>query len=593
MKRLFHFLIFILIIGVWSFFVPPVEASCNLKYIGSVPTGPSPPNPLQERICSIDAGTVEGADIAANEASTTNTSVIMLMSTSITINASGATLAAGSVISTDGTSSLNIAGGSYLGGNGLWIDDADADGWALTDFTLYAATASARRRLGLMRSVTTADCSDTTYNTGNTCSYGDGADGAVTISTYKNINTDTIASGRSYADGIAYRVTAPADSATSVSRDSVNDTISNGIAAGDDVLLINLQGTTTDFADVGNYEIMTVSAVSASTITFTTAITKSFNGTSAANQKVIIQRVPNYTNFTVDNTINFGTSGWDGLTTTPTGTAGYHSGIIALRATGTVTVNGVINANGMGYRGGARGDATYTFGRGGEAFCGLGGSTAGGSGAAGAGHNTASGVGGAGSCGGGGGSFNTTTAGAGSASSGGSGGGGANVGGGGGGGYGSIGYRGHDESNGTSGTDGGTNASGNGGKGATIRGGGGGGGTFGSSTLTTFLLGVGGGGGGRATIYNGGTGGNGGGIVYISAATVTLNSAIAIASNGASGEAGGAVTAGGGGGGSGGSIYIKSDNILSSPPVLITGGTGSLTGNDGGNGGSGRSYYTQ
>jgi len=110
---------------------------------------------------------------------------------------------------------------------------------------------------------------------------GDGADGAVSITTAKNINTDTIAGGRSYADGIAYRVVAPADGASSVARHSGSVTLSNGIAAGDEVLLINLNASSGDTADVGSYEVIGVSSITASTVTFTQAITKSYDGTTA------------------------------------------------------------------------------------------------------------------------------------------------------------------------------------------------------------------------------------------------------------------------------------------------------------------------
>ena len=68
---------------------------------------------------------------------------------------------------------------------------------------------------------------------------GDGTDGALAPTGTFNLNTST-SGGRTYADGIAYHVTAPADSATSVTRVSGTDT--NGIVAGDELLLINLQG---------------------------------------------------------------------------------------------------------------------------------------------------------------------------------------------------------------------------------------------------------------------------------------------------------------------------------------------------------------
>ncbi|MBI4058010.1 hypothetical protein HY405_01715 [Candidatus Microgenomates bacterium] len=209
----------------------------------------------------------------------------------------------------------------------------------------------------------------TASSTSGSPSVGDGADGAVTISTSKNINADTIVGGRSYADGIAYRVIAPADSATSVSRYSGSDTLSNGIAAGDDVLLINLQGTSSDNADVGNYEIMTVDSVSASSITFTAAITKSYDGTTASNQSVVVQRVPNYTDVTLSSSGALSASSWEGLTTTPTGAAGYLTGIVVFKASGTLSVGTgtSISVSSDGYRGGPE-KTSCTYSNQGESY---------------------------------------------------------------------------------------------------------------------------------------------------------------------------------------------------------------------------------
>ena len=185
---------------------------------------------------------------------------------------------------------------------------------------------------------------------------GDGTDGALTPTGTFNLNTDT-SGGRSFADGIAYRVVAPADAASSVTRFSGSDTLSNGIAAGDAVLLIHMQGAAGDVADRGNYEFLEVQSVSATTITFTASTTQSYDGTTASNQKVVVQRVPNYTSVTLDSTDSLTASGWDGLVTTPTGAAGYLTGIVVFKATGTVDVGATasIDVDGLGYAGSAGG----------------------------------------------------------------------------------------------------------------------------------------------------------------------------------------------------------------------------------------------
>jgi len=85
------------------------------------------------------------------------------------------------------------------------------------------------------------------YSTSPTLNSGDGADGAITVSTSKNINTVVIRTGGTYADGITYRVNAPADSASSVTRYLGSVTLSNGIAAGDDRQMLEKKNSVGDF----------------------------------------------------------------------------------------------------------------------------------------------------------------------------------------------------------------------------------------------------------------------------------------------------------------------------------------------------------
>ena len=268
---------------------------------------------------------------------------------------------------------------------------------------------------------------------------GTGADGALAPAGTFNLNTDT-SGGRSYADGIAYQVNAPADAASSVTRFNGADLLSNGIVNGDEVLLINMQGASGDHADKGNYEILKVQSVTVSTITFTASISKSYDGTTAANQKVVVQRVPNYTSVTLDSTDSLTASAWDGLAA-PTPPAGYSTGIVVLRATGTVSVvaTASITVAGLGYRGGA--GIASDGGNNGESYDGQngkgGGNDAQGTLGGGAGENKTSGNT-TGTRGGGGGGGETTDGGGGGVGYGGGGGaGGGYAGGGGGGGGGS------------------------------------------------------------------------------------------------------------------------------------------------------------
>ena len=58
-------------------------------------------------------------------------------------------------------------------------------------------------------------------------------------------------------------------------------------------------------------------------------------------EAVMVLRVPNYTDVTIDSGATLNTSAFDGST----------GGALFFRATGTVTINGTIEADGRGYSG--------------------------------------------------------------------------------------------------------------------------------------------------------------------------------------------------------------------------------------------------
>lgn len=410
---------------------------------------------------------------------------------------------------------------------------------------------------------------------------GNGADGAVTLSSNKNINTNAIATGRSCADAISYSVT----SLTSNTAITLGSTIpSTCITTGDEILLINLQGTASANTNVGNFETLRVLSVSTSTVTFTTSKTKYYGngasndtnlGTGTSNQRVIIQRVPNYTNVTINSGVNLTANAWS----TPKG------GVLFFRSSGTLANNGTITMSNKGYVGGYS-TTGASAGIGGEAFC---------ANPGGGGYGSTNGV-----CGGGvGADIGGSTGGTGSSTGGAGGGGGlgggdpyALGGGGGAGGYGSAGTAGAGSN---SGTNGGTNTSGSGGSWSGTSGhgaGGGGGGTYGDSSLTKLFLGSGGASGGAnwGGTY-GGVGGAGGGIIFIAANTFN-NGGSGVLSVGASGGAGsgsGNYITGAGGGGAGGSIRIDCNTAsIGTNLIVATGGAGGTNGYGGGTGGNGR-----
>ena len=133
----------------------------------------------------------------------------------------------------------------------------------------------------------------------------------------------------------------------------------NGLAAGDDVILINMQGATGDVADVGNYEIFTINSVNTSTkqITFTSNITKSYDGTTYSNQKVALQRVPNYTSVTLDSTDSITASRGMGLRRIFPEQVAYYTGMVVIRAMSTISLatGTSITVDALGYRGGTGG----------------------------------------------------------------------------------------------------------------------------------------------------------------------------------------------------------------------------------------------
>jgi len=363
-----------------------------------------------------------------------------------------------------------------------------------------------------------------------------------------------------------------------------------GIIAGDEVMLINLQGSTTYFSNVGNYENFYVTNVTSNTLTLGTNITQIYGATTSnsnlTGQNVAVQRVPNWTNVTVNSGVTVSASSWNGNT----------GGLLAFRGSGTVTINGGIVMDSTGYAGGAE-RTTKAGGFGGESFCGLGGQTTGADGAGGAGADPVTTSGGNGYCGGGGGNQGSGSRGLGSTSYGGSGGGGSRggsgssciSGAGAGAGYGTIGHHG---TGGSTATNGQTNASGDGGSSAAGCNSGGGGGTYGVANLSNLYLGSGGGGGGPNYTAGGpgGPAGAGGGIIFIAANALVISPGYI--SNGGGGAPSDSGYASGGGGGSGGSVYLYTNTAtINSGSLNAIAGPGGCDGTGphcGGDGGAGR-----
>lgn len=215
----------------------------------------------------------------------------------------------------------------------------------------------------------------------NTAYAGTGTDGALTVSSGTfNINTATNGNaGRSAADGVAYVSTVSTSAAATSIVVSATPT---GIAAGDEVVVINLQGTAGSYANVGTFELKKIASVAGTTLNFTSALANAYDGTT---QKIVVQRVPNYSSLTVASGAVLTANAWGGTS----------GGLLFARVAGAISNSGTITVAALGYRGGAAYGGCTAAGYQGESYTGTGGYSASPNG--GAGGTYASGVGSGGS----------------------------------------------------------------------------------------------------------------------------------------------------------------------------------------------------
>ena len=210
---------------------------------------------------------------------------------------------------------------------------------------------------GKIRTQTVASIGGSDIRLQQSADLGNGADGAITVSSNPtNINTTNLIVGRTCADGgdaVNYSITALTSTTATL---SVSPS-SGCLVAGGEILLIALQGSVSSTTNIGNYETLRIQSISTNVVTFVTAKTKFYGdvagadtniGTGGTNHKVMLQRVPNYTNVTVDTGVSFTPSAWNGT----------KNGVMFFRASGTVETvgTGTINANSLGYAGAAGGE---------------------------------------------------------------------------------------------------------------------------------------------------------------------------------------------------------------------------------------------
>jgi hypothetical protein len=190
-----------------------------------------------------------------------------------------------------------------------------------------------------------------------------------TVSTAVNLSTTNLGARTCSQGGemVRYSVTAIDANTATVSLAPAAGCLS----AGDEVLVINLQGTAAANSNVGNNELRRVASVAGSTVTFTTAKTKFYGDTAGAdtnlgvartNQRVVLQRVPTFGTLVVAPGGNLTADLWNGVS----------GGVFALRATSRIQVSGIIEMRGKGFAGGAATTVVNSTGQQGESIGGLG-----------------------------------------------------------------------------------------------------------------------------------------------------------------------------------------------------------------------------
>jgi hypothetical protein len=143
---------------------------------------------------------------------------------------------------------------------------------------------------------------------------GTGADGSVTISASQNINTNILGSNRAgNPDGV---LTTAASFGSATGGTTLTVAAATGLAANDEIILINLQGDATNNGNVGNYEFLEIQSIASNTLTFESPIQNLYGATTSnldlTGQNVIVQRVPQWTDVTLQSGGTLTANAWNG-----------------------------------------------------------------------------------------------------------------------------------------------------------------------------------------------------------------------------------------------------------------------------------------
>ena len=184
---------------------------------------------------------------------------------------------------------------------------------------------------------------------------GTDKNGSVTVASNINMNTQRLIPSRESTCPDAPMYSVKSFSGDGKSLETVEAIQTNCLKKGDEILIINLQGVSTDINNVGNWETLIVDSVGGQKITFTTKKTKFYGnmtkvngkdvgtdtgiGTATNSHRVIVQRVPNYDNVTVNSGSTLTASAF---------TDRKKGGVVFFRAKGNVTINSAISATQIG-----------------------------------------------------------------------------------------------------------------------------------------------------------------------------------------------------------------------------------------------------
>jgi hypothetical protein len=183
---------------------------------------------------------------------------------------------------------------------------------------------------------------------------GNAIDGDLNVTGTVDLTAQVAGSNRlAQADGIAYSVTSLSSTAADFGRTPA------GFAVGDRAMLMLLQSSTT--TDVGNYDLVAITSVTATGVVFDRSITTS-RYDDGSNRVIVLQRVPQYNNVTIGASGVVTAGRWDRVTATASPAGVVRTGVVAFLATGVVTVDGKILADFLGYRGGVNNTADYNAG---------------------------------------------------------------------------------------------------------------------------------------------------------------------------------------------------------------------------------------